>query len=142
MTRDSAPAFVLLAFFTVLVVVSARIAPVPTPVAAAERASATDRPAGELTLTGIVTGMPRVPTATSPVVVTIKTARRPFDLALAPASFLADAQLAVRKGDQIRVTGMTGLLNDDEVVFVRQVTRGTRTTTLRDECGASLWGAQ
>ena len=139
MTRDSTPAFVLLPFFVVLFVVSARIAPPLMKVAAADPSLANYQLADEVTLTGVVTGMPRVPRATSPIVVTIRTARLSFDLALAPASFLKDAELTFRRGDHIRVTGAKGLLNDDEVVFVREITHGTRTVALRDECGAPLW---
>jgi hypothetical protein len=139
MTRDSTPASLLLIFVAVLFVVGARIAPPPTTVAAADRSQATYQLADELTLTGTVTGMPRVPHATSPIVVTLRTARQPFDLVLAPASFLTDVELTFRKGDDIRVTGAKGLLHDDEVVFVREVTHGTRTVALRDPCGAPLW---
>jgi hypothetical protein len=48
-------------------------------------------------------------------------------------------ELTFRKGDLIQVTGAKGLLNDDEVVFVREITHGTRTVALRDECGDPLW---
>ena len=139
MTRDSTPALTLLTFFAVLFVVSARTVPPPTKIAAGDRSVANYQLADEVTLTGVVTGMPRVPQATSPIVVTVTTARQPYDLALAPASFLTDAELTFRKGDRIRVTGAKGLLNDDEVVFVREITNGTRTVALRDECGDPLW---
>jgi hypothetical protein len=99
MTRDSTPAFILLTFFAVLFVVSAWIAPPPTKVAAADRSLANYQLTDELTPTGIVMGMPRVPRATSPVVVTVKTARQPLDLALAPASFVTDVELTFHKGD-------------------------------------------
>jgi hypothetical protein len=69
----------------------------------------------------------------------LRTTRQSFDLVMAPAAFLADAELTFKKGDQIRVIGASGLLNDDEVVFVREVTQGARTAALRDECGAPLW---
>ena len=40
---------------------------------------------------------------------------------------------------QLSVTGTMGLLNVDEVMFVPEVTEGTRTVALRDQCGAALW---
>ena len=141
MTRDSTPAFILLTFFAALFGVSARIAPPPPRVAAADRSLVNYQLTDELTLTGIVTGMPRVPRATSPIVVTLRTDRQLVDLVLAPAPFLTNVSLTFRKGDHIRVTGATGLLNDDDVVFVRAITQGTRTVALRDQCGAPLWVA-
>ena len=139
MTRDSIPAFVLLAFFAVVVAFGAPSSPWPTKVAAADRSLPAYPLAAEVTLTGVVVGMVSVPTATAPVVVMLRTTRQPFDLMMAPAAFLADAELTFKKGDQIRVIGAKGLLNDDEVVFVREVTKGTRTVALRGECGAPLW---
>jgi hypothetical protein len=139
MSRDSIPAFVLLAFFAALFAFGARISPAPTKVAAGDRPRPAYQSSAEVGLTGIVTGMPRVPTATSPIVVMLRTTRQPFDLVMAPAAFMASVQLGFVKGDQIRVIGTTGRLNDDDVVFVREVTRGTRTVALRDECGEPLW---
>jgi len=139
MTRDSTPAFVLLAFFAVLFGFGAQISSAPKRVAAQDRSLRAYQSSAEVTLTGIVMGMPRVPTATSPVVVMMRTTRQPFDLVMAPTAFLADAELTFKKGDEIRVIGTRGLFNDDEVVFVREVTTGTRTVALRDECGVPLW---
>jgi hypothetical protein len=139
MSRDSTPAFILLTLFAVLFVVGARTAPPPTKVAAGDRSFASYQLADQVTLTGVITGMPRVPRPTAPIVVTVKTARQPYDLVLAPAWVLTDVQLTFRKGDLIQVTGAKGLLNDDEVVFVREITHGTRTVALRDECGDPLW---
>ena len=139
MTRHSIPALVLLALFAVLFVVGAQTSTAPTKVATGDRSLPAYQSSGEVTLTGIVMGMPRVPTPTSPVVVMLRTTRQPFDLVMAPAAFLADAALTFKKGDQIRVIGAKGLLNDDEVVFVREVTTGARTVALRDECGVPRW---
>ena len=139
MSRDSTPAFVLLAFFAALFAFGASISHSPATVAAADRSLPTYHLAAELTLTGIVEGMPRVHQATSPIVVMLRTARQPFDLVLAPASYMAEVGLTFTKGDHIQVIGAKGLLNDDEVVFVREVTKGTRTVALRDLCGAPLW---
>ena len=66
MTRDSTPAFIPLTFFAALFVVGARITPSPMKVAAAGRSLANYQLADELTLTGIVMGMPRVPRARAP----------------------------------------------------------------------------
>lgn len=108
MTRDSTPAFVLLALFAALFVFRAQISTAPKRVAAGDRSLPAYRSSAEVTLTGIVMGMPRVPTATSPLVVMLRTTRQPFDLVMAPAAFLADVDLTFKKGDQIRVIGARG----------------------------------
>jgi hypothetical protein len=139
MNRDSTPAFALLALFVALLAFGARISRPPAEMVAADHSQPAGALVAELTLTGTVEGMPRVHQTTSAVLVTLRTARQPFDLVLAPASHMADVQLTFSKGDQIQVTGARGLLNDDDVVFVREVTKGTRTVALRTQCGAPLW---
>jgi hypothetical protein len=139
MSRDSIPALILLPFFAALVAFGARMGPSTTEVAAAHRSPPAYQVSAELTLTGMVEGLPRVHQETSPIVVTVRTDRQAFDLVLAPASYMADMNLAFTKGDLIRVIGAKGLLRDDDVVFVREVTKGTRTVALRTTCGAPLW---
>src|SRR3954470_16253275 len=98
MTRDSTPAFVLLALFTGLFVFGAQISTAPKRVAAEDRPLPPYESSAEVTLTGIVMGMPRVPTATSPVVVMLRTTKQPVDLVMGPAAFLGDAELTFKKG--------------------------------------------
>jgi hypothetical protein len=139
MSRDSTPALVLLTAFAVLFGLAWRLGPPPIKAAVADHAQPTYQIAAELTLTGIVQGKPRVHRATAPVVVTLRTSRQPVDLVLAPACYMAEVGLTLVKGDNILVIGAKGLFNDEDVVFVREVTRGTRTVALRDASGVPVW---
>lgn len=69
----------------------------------------------------------------------LKTESGTLDVHLGPTSFLEEKKLKLEKGDEIEVLGYRMKMGDDDVVLVRQLTRGDETWTLRDANGRPLW---
>src|SRR5579871_2334386 len=66
---------------------------------------------------------------------TVKTKTASADVLLAPASFLTEYEYSVAKGDQVEITGSKVKFESEEVVLVRQVTKGDNSLTVRDDKG-------
>jgi hypothetical protein len=69
----------------------------------------------------------------------LKTDQGMFDVHIGPASFAATEQLTLAKGDQLEVVGSK--VKDDGVnaIIARNVKKGGKTTTLRNQKGIPLW---
>ena len=69
----------------------------------------------------------------------LKTEQGTFDVHLGPVSFAAKEKLTLAKGDQLEIVGSQVKVDGVDAVIARKVTKGDRTTTLRNERGVPLW---
>ena len=56
-----------------------------------------------------------------------------------PAAHLASKNLNIAKGDDLIIVGSKVKYRDSELVFAREITKGTQVLTLRDARGFPLW---
>jgi hypothetical protein len=102
----------------------------------------------EASFTGIVQAVNRVPASgeccwdTSHVYgahLTLVTATETIDVHLGPAAMLDAKNVAIARGDTVRILGSRVMLGGTPVLLAKEVTRGDETWTLRDPAGFLLW---
>jgi hypothetical protein len=71
--------------------------------------------------------------------VILESAERTVDVRLGPAWFLEREGVPIVKGDAIEVTGSVVGSDDDAFLIARELKKGGKVVTLRDENGVPLW---
>lgn len=69
----------------------------------------------------------------------LKTGKESLTVLVGPAGFVKDKGFTFAKGDQIEVTGSRVKYNDTDAVIAREIKKGDKTLTLRDEKGVPEW---
>lgn len=69
----------------------------------------------------------------------LKTDKESLTVLVGPAGFVKDKGFSFAKGDQIEVTGSRVKYNDRDAVIAREIKKGDKTLTLRDEKGIPEW---
>jgi hypothetical protein len=70
---------------------------------------------------------------------TLKTANGPVNVVVGPSSYLAKKNFSFAKGDQIQVTGSKVTYQGQEELIAREVKKGNKTLTLRNDQGVPMW---
>lgn len=70
---------------------------------------------------------------------TLKTGTESIEVHLGPIAFLKEKNVGIEKGDTLKVLGSRVTLDGTPVLVAREITKGDRTVTLRDESGRPLW---
>jgi hypothetical protein len=74
-----------------------------------------------------------------PLRLTLKTDTGSFNVLVGPARFVKEKNFTFAKGDQISVTGSKVKFNGSEAIIAREIKKGDKTLTLRDEKGVPAW---
>jgi hypothetical protein len=69
----------------------------------------------------------------------LKSADTTIDVTLCPKSYLDEMAITFSKGDEISLTASKVKDENEEIVLVREVIRGTDTLVLRDNKGDPVW---
>jgi hypothetical protein len=69
----------------------------------------------------------------------LKTANGPVNVVVGPSSYLAKKNFSFAKGDQIQVTGSKVTYQGQEELIAREVKKGNKTLTLRNDQGIPMW---
>ncbi len=73
---------------------------------------------------------------------TLKTEAGAFDVHLGPTAFLKQEGFSFEKGDEVEVTGSKVDYQKGEAIIAREVKKGDKTLTLRDEKGYPVWSGR
>ena len=101
-------------------------------------------PGTETTLTGTVDAVetitqPRGGRGLGGLHLTLNTGTDSIEVHLGPVAFLNEKNITIDKGDMLKVLGSRVTLDGRKVLIAREITKGDRTVTLRDESGRPLW---
>jgi hypothetical protein len=99
-------------------------------------------PATEVRLKGVITEVKEFECPVSGGMgahLTLKTADKSVMVHIALSKFLKDYEMSFEKGQEVEVLGSKVMMDGEEVILARQVTRGQSTFTFRDEKGKPLW---
>lgn len=69
----------------------------------------------------------------------IKTDKESLTVLVGPSSFLAQKNFSFAKGDQIEITGSKVKFGGSDAIIAREIKKGDKTLTLRDEKGVPEW---
>ncbi|MGB8493234.1 MAG: hypothetical protein WCE53_02425 [Candidatus Acidiferrum sp.] len=69
----------------------------------------------------------------------LKTDKESLTVLVGPSGFVKEKNFAFAKGDQIEVTGSKVKYNNTDVIIAREIKKGDKTLTLRDEKGIPEW---
>ena len=69
----------------------------------------------------------------------LQTDTEALEIHLGPTAYLTREGLVVAAGDTVEVVGSQLMMNDEQVLIARQVTKGDDTWTLRDASGRPMW---
>ncbi|HUO24024.1 MAG TPA: hypothetical protein VMU61_00055 [Candidatus Aquilonibacter sp.] len=69
----------------------------------------------------------------------LKTDDATYPVMVGPSSFVKDKDFEFAKGDQIEVTGSKVKFHDKDALIARQIKKGDKVLTLRDEKGTPEW---
>lgn len=70
---------------------------------------------------------------------TLKTDTGSFNVLVGPAQFVKDKDFTFAKGDEVTVTGSKVKFNGSDAIIAREIKKGDKTLTLRDEKGVPAW---
>jgi hypothetical protein len=70
---------------------------------------------------------------------TLKTDTGSLNVLVGPARFVKEKNFAFVKGDQLEVTGSKVKFNGNDAIIAREIKKGDKTLTLRDEKGVPAW---
>lgn len=68
-----------------------------------------------------------------------KVNNRKTDIYIAPMDFVAEFQINIAAGDDVRIIGSLTRLGDTDVVLAREVTVGRNVIYVRNDAGEPLW---
>jgi hypothetical protein len=74
--------------------------------------------------------------------VMLKASDATLELALGPSWYQTQRKYELAKGDQIDVIGAKGTVDGREVLFVREIKKGSETMTFRDAMGFPMWAGR
>lgn len=97
--------------------------------------------ATEVKLKGTVEEVKLVPGANEGVHVMLKTGTESILVHIAPPEFLKEFEFPVNKGDQFQVVGSKLLIDGQNEVLAKEITKGENSVTLRDNKGVPVWTA-
>jgi hypothetical protein len=69
----------------------------------------------------------------------LKTQSGPLNVMVGPSSYLAEKNFSFAKGDEISVTGSKVSFRGREELIAREIQKGGKTLTLRNQDGTPLW---
>lgn len=69
----------------------------------------------------------------------VKTESETLTVLIGPSSFVKEKNFTFAKGDQIEVTGSKVKYDDKDAVIARDIKKGDKTLTLRNEKGIPEW---
>jgi len=72
----------------------------------------------------------------------LKTSDTTLELALGPSWYQTEKNYVIAKGDQIDVIGAKSTVDGREVLFVREIKKGSETMTFRDAKGFPMWAGR
>ncbi len=72
----------------------------------------------------------------------LKTDTGDVSVHLGPASFIAEKQFSLAKGDTVEVLGSKITMGGEEVIVAREITKGDKTLVLRDAHGIPKWSVR
>lgn len=97
--------------------------------------------ATETTLKGTVEEVRLIPGPNEGTHVMLKTASETVLVHIAPPEFLKEFEFPVNKGDQLQVTGSKLMIDGQEEVLAKEITKENNSFTLRDKKGVPVWTA-
>jgi len=97
--------------------------------------------ATETTLKGTVEEVRLVPGPNEGTHVMLKTGSETVLVHIAPPEFLKEFEFPVNKGDQLQVTGSKLMIDGQEEVLAKEITKDNNSFTLRDKKGIPAWTA-
>ncbi len=74
--------------------------------------------------------------------VTIKASDQTLELVLGPSWYQTEKNYVLANGDRIDVIGAKGKVDGRDVLFVREIRKGTQTMTFRDANGFPMWAGR
>jgi hypothetical protein len=113
--------------------------------AGSRRGGGNYNPATEVTFSGIVDEVQRIPApARGPggVHLLVRSETVVHEVHLGPAAYLASKHFDFGKGDAITVTGSKVKMGGQDVVIAREIKKGDQVLTLRDARGFPLWSGR
>jgi hypothetical protein len=102
-------------------------------------------PATEITLRGTVEEVKQIPGPRGGLGGThlmLKTDKETLDVHLGPTTFLEKEKSTFAKGDEIQVIGSRVKIEGADALIAREVKKGDKTLTLRNEKGIPLWAGR
>jgi hypothetical protein len=97
----------------------------------------------ETTITGTVQEVLRPQqTRMMGIHLTVKMATEAIEVHLGPSDFIANAGFSFAKGDSVQVLGSIVMTHDGEFLIAREITKDSKTLTLRDKMGRPLWAVR
>jgi DNA/RNA endonuclease YhcR with UshA esterase domain len=69
----------------------------------------------------------------------LKTDKETLTVMVGPSAFLTEKNFSFAKDDQIEVTGSKVKYGDSDAIIAREIKKGDKVLTLRDEKGVPLW---
>jgi DNA/RNA endonuclease YhcR with UshA esterase domain len=70
---------------------------------------------------------------------TLKTDTGSLNVLVGPARFVKEKNFTFVKSDQLEVTGSKVKFNGSDAIIAREIKKGDKTLTLRDEKGVPAW---